>query len=88
MDEVLSSLPDAGNLEIRSYFRAEGFLSLKAIHSPEMGGISYLNLVIEYEEVNGLICFPGENDMVVAGEFELGAKITADVGSAQKVGLR
>jgi len=49
----------------------------EAILSPQMGSISKLGFTILNKEVNWFWRCPGEEKTIVAGELQVGAKITA-----------
>jgi len=57
-------------------------ICLPGIQIPQVGSVSYLHFVIDYADINRLISFPFNNDLIVAREFHFGAEMPPCVGIA------
>ena len=81
---VLTGRADGGNAGLVVRALPQLVLGGEVVQAPQVGRVADLDRVIVDVEVNGLLGLTGDDDAVIAGELELGAKAAAEGGAAER----
>ena len=85
-DQIFAGRTDADHLDLRVLqFLLDPFLGIKGILSPEMPGIANLDLALIDPDIAGLFGATGDQQVIVAGKFELRPPVGTEIGFGPQV---
>jgi len=85
-DHILPGLSDAEHLYPAAQFRLEDIFGLVTILAPKMSRVAQFGAPVVDKKVYRFLGLTCHKDGVIAGEFQVGAEITAGIGIPPAVG--